>query len=170
MSPEVHRLYWCEGNFHVIAVIKGEIRGQNRRYLWGSGMPGCKLTYGSVEGFQRLKTQVWFLREEGDFLRPTFDGGTRGFIGLYARWDQLSNLTPRQRLGTLLLTPEANSDTLDDYARYLSSVGDIACELLGKSECVQRLRSLAALGNPALREAACGYLAGQQQEPCSASK
>ncbi len=168
MSPEVHRLYWCEGDFHVIAVIKGEIHGRSGKYRWGSGMPGCKLSYGSQEGFQRFRTRVWLLREEDGYLRPTFDGGTHASLGLYVPWNELSNLPAREQLGNLLLTPKANSDTLEDYAQYLWSIGDIACELLGKAECVRCLRSLVELGNPTLTEAACHYLAGQQQEPCSA--
>ena len=66
----------------------------------------------------------------------------------------------------LLLTPSANTDTLKDYARYLGDVVDIACELPGKAECTRRLRSLARLGNPALRDAVCGYLKGQFKEDC----
>jgi hypothetical protein len=166
MSPDVHRLFWCEGDFHVIAVVKGEIHGLKKKYLWGSAMPGCKLSYGTQQLFQRFQTRVWFLREEGDFLRPTFDGGTHGFLGLYFQWSRYPDLPPRERLGTLLLTPEANSDALGDYARYLWSIGDIACELLGKRECVRRFRALEELGDSSLKEAACGYLTGQQREPC----
>lgn len=167
MSPDVHRLFWCEGDFHAVAVVKGEMHSLNEKYLWGSGMRGCKLSYGSRSGLEKLQTRVWFLREEGAFLRPTFDGGTHGFLGLYTRWDAGPKLPPRERLGVLLLTPKSNADSLRDYAHYLWSVGDIACQLLGKSECVERIRSLATLGDPNLKTAACGYLKGQQEESCS---
>jgi len=167
MSPDVHRLFWCEGDFHAVAVVKGEMRLLNEKYLWGSGMRGCKLSYGSRSGLARLQTRVWFLREEGEFLRPTFDGGTHGFLGLYTPWSSGPNLPPRERLGVLLLTPGANADSLRDYAQYLWSVGDIACELLGKSACAERIRALAALGDAGLKTAACGYLKAQQGESCS---
>jgi hypothetical protein len=167
MSPDVHRLFWCEGDFHAVAVVKGEMQSLNEKYLWASGVRGCKLSYGNQRGFERLQTRIWFLRKEGEFLRPTFDGGTHGFLGLYTRWGAGPGLPPRERLGVLLLTPKANADTLRDYAQYLWSIGDIACQLLGKSKCVERIRGLAALGDANLKTAACGYLKGQQGESCS---
>ena len=83
-------------------------------------------------------------------------------------WDDSSGATPRQRLGRLLLTPSASSETLQDYARYLWDVGDIACELLGRAECARRIKGLVQMGNPALREGACGFLKGQLGEDCAA--
>jgi hypothetical protein len=167
MSPDVHRLFWCEGDFNATAVVKGEIHPLHQKYLWGSGMRGCRLSYGSRAGFESLRTRVWLLRQEGQFLRPTFDGGTHGFLGLYTPWNSHPDLPPREKLGILLLTPSANSRSLPDYAQYLPNVGDIACELLGKAECVERIRSLAALGDASLKTAACGYLKGQQSVSCS---
>jgi hypothetical protein len=167
MSPEVHKLYWCEGEFRAIAVVKGELRPRARKYLWASSLPGCKLWDDNPSLiFHRFKTRVWFLREEGGFLRPPFDGGTYRFIGFFTKWDESSRLPARRQLGTLLLTPEANGDTLEDYARYLWDAGDIACELLGKAECVLQLSALAGLGNPVLRENACNFLKGQMDESC----
>lgn len=72
--------------------------------------------------------------EEEEFLRPTFDGGTFHFIGLFTEWDESTQSPHRERLGTLLLTPAANSDTLEDYAHYLWDVGDIA---FGMSEILK---------------------------------
>jgi hypothetical protein len=109
---------------------------------------------------------VWFLREEGEFLRPPFDYGTARFEGFFTQWDERSRVPARRQLGTLFLTPEANSDALEDYAKYLWDVGDIACEVLGKAECVRQIRGLAELGNPALREAGCHFLTGQMHEDC----
>jgi hypothetical protein len=164
MATGVHKLYWCEGDFRAIAIVKGDLNRSTKRYLWASPLPGCKLWDNSRRLiFRRFKTRVWFLREEGGFLRPTFDGGTDGFIGFFAK---SSPLSARQQLGTLLLTPSANSDTLEDYARYLWDAGDIACELLGKTECVRQLKALAELGNPVLRENACHFLKGQMDEDC----
>ena len=166
MSPDVHKLYWCEGDFLVTAVVKGELSGVGKKYLWASAQSGCKEWYGDKRSFDRLKTRAWFLREEGEFLRPPFDGGTALFEGFFARWDQRSREPVRRQFGTLLLTPDANSDTLEDYARYLWNVGDIACEVLGKTECVRQLRALAAAGNPTLREDACHFLKGQMDVDC----
>lgn len=167
MSPEVRDLFWCQGDFRVTAVVKGQLPARPKKYLWASSQPGCKLWYGSERAFQRLTTRAWFLREEGDFLRPPFDGGSHLFVGLWANWNDGPSLPARQHLGTLLLTPAFNGDTLGDYADYLWHVGDIACELLGKEECIPRIRDLAHMGNPALHEAACGFLHGQLGADCN---
>jgi hypothetical protein len=69
-----------------------------------------------------------------------------------------------------LLTPSANCavtpDEMGDYARYLWNIGDFARTLLGKEDCVERIRSFMHLGNAALRTTACNYLKGQQQTNC----
>jgi hypothetical protein len=167
MSPDVHKLYWCEGDFRVIATVKGELSRSAEKYLWASSLPGCKLWNDNPRlVFNRFRTRVWLLREEGEILRPTFDGGTVSFIGFFAKWDENSRQSPQRQLGALFLTPAANSDALEDYARYLWEVGDVACELLGRAECVREIRALGELGNSALRDNACHFLKGQLDEDC----
>jgi hypothetical protein len=170
MSPEVHKLYWCQGDFQTTAVVKGEFHLVSRRFLWGSAMPGCRLYPESPIQLRRMNTHVWFLREEGDFLRPTYDGGTHRFLSLFDKWDSLQPIPAREQLGTLLLKPAANSDTLSDYAHYFPSVMDIACELLGNAVCVEHIKALAGLGDPALREVACGFLKGQFGTDCASGR
>jgi hypothetical protein len=165
--PGVHDLYWCQGDFTTVAVLKGRRQGRHRKYLWASTIPGCKLVDNDPKLiYWRLKTKYWFLREEGQFLRPVFDYGTSRFEGVFPAWSEGPALPARMRMGALLLTPSANSDSLEDYARYLWSVGDIACELLGKLECTRRIRTLEGLGSPALRDSACGFLKGQLGASC----
>jgi len=167
MSPGVRKLYWCVGDCWAAAVVKGKMRAASRTYLWASAQPGCNLWPDDPHlVYHRQKTRAWFLREEGEFLRPTFDGGTSKFIGLFTKWEDGPRLPARQRLGVLLLTPAANSDTLEDFAHYLWNVGDIACELLGKAECVRQIRNLASPGSATLRTEACRYLEGQQNTRC----
>ena len=162
MSPDVHKLDWCEGTFRAVSVLKGKLPQAPRKYLWASVSPGCTLWDDDPDlVFHRFKTRAWFLREEGDFLRPTFDGGTPRYLGLFAKWDDDSHLAPREHLGTLLLEPSANSDSLESYAKYLWDVGDIACDLLGKAQCVREIRTLTTLGNAVLRKSACNYLEWQ---------
>ena len=171
MSPMVHRLYWCEGDFKLTAVVKGELHLPTRKYLWGSVFPGCKLWPDDPDlGYSRFQTRAWLLREEGGFLRPTFDAGARRFIGLFAKWDDSQRVPARQQLGLLLLNPAATSDTLEDFASYLRLVGDIACDLLGKTECVEQIRALAGIGNPVLHENACHFLEGQLKTDCASRK
>ncbi len=166
MAPDVRKLYWCEGDFRVIAVVKGELHGASKKYLWASSLPECKLWYGDPRLFQRFLTRVWFLREEGKFLRPTFDGGTARLFGLFTAWEDGPTLPDRQRLGVLLLTPKANSDTLEDFAHYLWSAGDVACDLLGTTECAERIRNLGKLGSLVLQQEACDYIRAQLGQEC----
>ncbi len=165
--PDVHDLYWCQGDFNLVAVIKGELPAAPRKYLWASTIPGCALVDSNPEFvYRRMKTKFWYLRAEGQFLRPTFDYGAQRFDGVFPSWSQGRPLPARQRLGVFLLTPSANTDSLDDYSRYLWNVGDVACDLLGKRECARRLGSLEGLGNPTLRESACGFLNDQLGVDC----
>lgn len=169
MSPDVHKLYWCQGDFRAIAVVKGALPPTSKKYLWASSLPGCKLWDDDPRFiYHREKTRAWFLRKEGDFIRPTFDGGTYRYVGVSANWYADSPLPAKQRLGALLLTPSANGDSLKDYAHYLWYVGDIACDLLGKEECARRIRGLMALGSPELREESCHFLSGELGVECNA--
>jgi hypothetical protein len=167
MSASVHKLYWCQGDFRLTAVVKGQAEVPRKKYLWASARPGCALWPDDPSlVFSRYKTRVWFLREEGNFLRPPYDVGGAHFIGLLSRWDESHGLSARRHLGSLLLDPAANSDTLSDYAGYLGVVAAIACELLGQADCTSRLRALAGLGNAPLRDAACGLLNGLYGTGC----
>lgn len=165
VTQDLHRLYWCQGNFEVVATIKGTLDAK-KKYVWASANPGCKLFYGDPRDYSKRVTRVWFLRDDGEFLRPTFDGGTAYFYGLFTKWNAAPSLEPRQRLGVLLLTPQANSDTLAEFASNIFGVADVACSLLGKTECVLRIRALAGLGDRTLQAAACEYLKAQQEEAC----
>jgi hypothetical protein len=164
--PWEHELHWCVGDFHATAVVKGSLDGAPQTYLYVSWRDCEVLNSMAPDWGNEAKTRVFFLRVEGGFLRPVFDYGTHKYLGLLARWDQGPDLPPRQRLGSLLLTPYANKKTLNAYADYLGDIGDIACDLLGKADCARRIRKLARLGDPLLRENACGFLKGQLHEGC----
>ena len=125
MDPTVRRLYWCSANFRLTATVKGELQAPTKKYLWASSQPGCQISHSDRTAGQRVLTRVWFLREEGDFLRPLFDGGTAKFFGLLYRWTDAQADPPQERLGWLLLTPDANSERIEDYARRLPTVADI---------------------------------------------
>jgi hypothetical protein len=170
MSPLVHRLYWCVAEFDVAAVIKGERPSPAKRYVWAQVSPGCNLWLwpdNPRAEDRRFQTRAWLLREDGEFLRPPVDSGMYPYLGLLTKWkDASSSIEARRELGILLLTPSANSDNLDDYAQYLGSVIDIACELLPKTDCALQVRHLADMGNPRLREVACGLLEGELGQEC----
>ena len=164
VTQDLHKLYWCQGDFDSIAIIKGALDAK-KKYVWASVNPGCRLFYRDSHDSKRV-TRVWFLREEGEFLRPTFDGGAALFYGFFQRWNYAPDLAPQQKLGVLFLTPNANSDSLAEFASNIWGVADVACSLLGKTECVERIRALAKLGDRSLRVAACEYLKAQQNKTC----
>jgi hypothetical protein len=172
-NPDAHDLYWCEGDFKVVAVVKGHLHAPSKKYLWASTIPGCKLWNEDPTVVYHLQqTRAWFLREESGFLRPPFDYGTYRYIGVRDRWERGPDLPAPMRLGAFLLTPAANTDTLDDYANYFWNVAGIACELLGNGECARRIRELTILGSPKLRDDACRFLEGELHvsEKCSPSR
>ena len=170
-SVGVEKLYWCQGDFHVTALLKGSLT-KVEKYLWPLPRPGCELySHNPKMIASRYKTRVWFLREEGGLLRPLYDGGgARAFIGFCAAWAAGDPLPPRQRVGVLLLTPSADCVTapgeMRHYINYLWQVGDLACLLLGKEECIRRVRSLTASRNVALRKGACEYLEKELETNC----
>jgi hypothetical protein len=139
--------------------------GAPREYLYLS-WPDCEVLNDVQPGWDDPRTRVFFLRVENGFLRPVFDYGTHKYLGLLEAWDQSPQLPPTRRLGTFLLTPRANTGTLNTYAYYLADVGDIACDLLGKADCAKRIRQLTKLGNPLLSQYACGFLRGQLHVGC----
>jgi hypothetical protein len=116
------------------------------------------------------RTRVWFLRLEGSYLRPAFDEGSAHFLGLTVPWNVQSKVSAQAQLGILLLTPDAGAGGLREYAKLIWEHADIACWLLGKPECVLRLRALSLLDDPVLRTSVCEYLEAQQQVQCGASE
>ncbi len=151
--------------------MKGEISSGHKKYLWASTFPGCKLVDDNPKlVYRRFETKYWFLHDEKEFLRPTFDYIAPRFGGLFTAWLEGPSLSPREHLGALLLTPSANSDSLDDYSSYFWDVANMACDLLGRDECTRRIRNLENLGNSALRDSACEYLRGSFGRPANQSE
>lgn len=57
--PGIHDLYWCQGDFKMVAVVKGELQGGGRKYLWASTIPGCQLVDNNPELiYHRLQTKT----------------------------------------------------------------------------------------------------------------
>jgi hypothetical protein len=160
-------LYWCQGDFRPVAVVKGELLIASKKLVWGQIHPDCRVSWGEPSKANRPVWRVWFLRDEGKFLRPTYDG-SRFFFELQGRWNDLPSLPPAQRLGVALLTPSSVVENNEDYPALIWNLGDIACELLTKEECVHRIRALAASDGPRLRENLCDYLKAQQGQGCAA--
>jgi hypothetical protein len=166
----LRRLYWCTADLRVLATVKGDFKKTNSQYIWASLAPGCNLWLWpdnprAVD--RRFRTWVWFVREEGQVLRPTFDTGMPPYMGLFTDWDDVTSVVDaRRRLGELLFTPLANGDSLGDFAEYLPVVFDMACELLGKVDCALQLKAISYTSDIRLREVSCGFLKGEFGQPC----
>lgn len=168
IMQDLHELYWCQAEFAAVAVVKGEL-ATTRRYMFVSVNPGCRLFYGDRESYEKRTTRVWFLRQEADYLRPTFDGAAMPFYGFFGKWRSEANIAPSERLGMLLLTPGASTEVLSDFSRVIWDHADVACSLLGKKKCVEQIRRIAALGDKELRDIACRYLKVEEKESCDES-
>ena len=111
--------------------------------------------------------RVWFLRNEGDYLRPVVDAGSAFYLRLFPKWENDANVDHQAKFAELLLTPMANDRTLGEFAKGFSNPASVACEILGEMTCSLRIRDLAKLGDPELRGAACNYLESQLLVKCS---
>lgn len=166
VEQDLHRLFWCRADLQVESVIKGNTATGRRKYFWASVNPGCQIFSGHASEPAKRGFRAWFVREEGDSLRPTYDGGSRYCLGFRTKWNIGAGTTPMEELGRLLLTPAANTGTNREFADVIWDQADIACAILGKARCVAELRALSRGGDQALRTAACEYLRAQQGESC----
>jgi hypothetical protein len=161
-GPWIKRIYWCEADFNAYAIIKGPPPALGKRYEWGAIRPGCKL-----DALPPDSTRVWFIREEGDYIRPVVDAGGRFYVTFLVKWDYNSKEEPQTRLGRLLLNPTARHASLRQFAEEIyDELVTTGCMILGKARCVEEIRALTSLGDPDLTRAACDFLKSQFREQC----
>jgi hypothetical protein len=166
-SPTIRRIYWCEGEFSSQQVIRGKLTLGVKRFLWGAIKPGCQLDQEASVSANESLTQVWFVREEGSYLRPVVDAGGPFFFTFHEKWTpQTAGADPERHFGQLLLSPRATGLTPEEYAQSFFKPAGLACWILGNADCMQRIRSLAAIDNRALHDAACKFLDYQFGEKC----
>jgi hypothetical protein len=114
-------------------------------------------------------TRVWFVRQEGDYLRPVVDAGGPLCLTFNFKWSVKSGENPSEHFARLLLTPLAVASTPVEYAQRFFSFASPACSIMGKGECIGEIKALAAMGVPYLRREACDFLASQFHETCPAA-
>jgi hypothetical protein len=160
VSSTIDRVYWCRGDFIPMRAIKGQLPSK-AKYIWGSIRPGCQL-----DDLPPGRERVWFVREEPPFLRPTVDGGGRMYMTLSNRWPERSFLNPEVQFGSLLLTPLAMNSSLSEYANGFGDLASLACFIVGREPCIERIKALSLLGNGDLRLEACSFLRSQYKVQC----
>jgi len=158
-SPNIRLIYWCEGNFEWKQVIRGQKLFQVTKYRWGAIRPGCGLEMEARLRPDEPLTEVWFLREEGGYLRPVIDAGGPLFFTLHTKWEPNSpGLEAERYFGKLLLSPTAIGFAAPEFARSFFKPAGLACWILGKDDCIPIILRLAATYPGQLHDAACEFL------------
>ncbi len=165
----IRQIYWCAADIEVSAVIKGRKPAQNKPYLWGTvrpGRPGCEDPADRGKRYLGPTMTVWFIREEGQYIRPVVDiAGYRNFE-VAGTWNSHSTVDPKIQFAELLLSPGIVPDNIDVFALTFPNFAYLACELLGRQRCIQRLNELSALNSRELRRKACDLLESQFEQEC----
>jgi hypothetical protein len=152
---QAKELYWCRADFHATAVIKGSLPAAGKRFLWADASPGCELTphaYGYM-GAEPPVTRIWFIREEGDYLRPAVDAGGVYFVSVHGKWSDPPKGEAARLFALLMLNEPAMGGVLSPDNLTLFTL------VLGVDEAGQRLSALAAgTRDDQLRKWVCNYL------------
>lgn len=164
-AASVRRIYWCEATLVTHYVIRGTRPSRDKQYVWGSGFPGCQIAsqhYSSSR--KQLVTRLWFICEDKRYIRPVNDMLLSYMF--YGTWDDHTDLDPTTQFALLLLNPEANGETTEQFAKGLFASASIACSLLSQTYCIERLQTLASQANRGVRDAACDFLLSQFRQRC----
>jgi hypothetical protein len=156
VQPVFKTVYWCSGRLRIHRVLKGQFSGSEGRLVWGTVRP-CETDlghYGRLDG----DTQVWFLRQEGRWLRPTVDLGGPYYVAFNAPEQAFLGPDPIATIGRLLLKPEAIADSDAQFATVLSPLATNACCVLGVASCRTALTELLSHPDAAVRDAAATYI------------
>jgi len=157
-DENIKRIYWCTAELDIQLSVKGRVSHLEgiRKYVWGYPEPGCRF-HDSLGDKSGRELSIWFIRREGDILRPISDVGTAYRCLLLAPTPDTAGSLTESALGSLLLSPEAYRDGVEDMKGNFPAISAIACSLFGKDECVRKLTDL---GNreSQLQFAVCGAL------------
>src|SRR5690348_17567067 len=90
------------------------------------------------------RTKIWFIREEGGYLRPPSDGSPDLFYALRIRWVPSLGEDPRLQFGHLLLSAKLNPKWTPGFKSELFDRLSLAFAVLGTDEaCIRDLRAMA---------------------------
>ncbi|MBZ5725640.1 MAG: hypothetical protein LAP87_11660 [Acidobacteriia bacterium] len=106
------------------------------------------------------------MREEGEYIRPTVDGGGFLFASFHTTWSDGQSTDVRRRFAFLLISPAAVGRTASQFAVILSTPADLACLVAGDEVCIKLLRALATVPDAKLHEGVCDYLKSQLRQTC----
>jgi hypothetical protein len=168
LPDTVHEIYWCQADFRAAAAVKGSLPAPGKKVLWAVIRPDCSayLDWDLDTGAnQPPVTRVWFLREEGEYLRPVSDGGLFS-VSFNWKWVDVPKAEAPRLFASLLLDPASRGFPPERYSEAILDASEVARSILPKEELVARLKTLSLSPVPRAREDICGYLAAAFQEPC----
>jgi hypothetical protein len=167
LPRDLHEIYWCQADFHADAVIKGKLPAAKKKLVWGVIRPDCTVEsrgFGYFGGEPR--TRVWFLREEGDYLRPSVDVGGVLFVAFKYKWEKIPALSAPRVFASVLLDPAALGLRRTHRER-LFEVIDISRSILEPAEFISRMQAVAAhFPDTDLNRSICGYLESEFNQGC----
>jgi len=168
VASTVQQIYWCQADFRSDSVLKGKAPASGKRFIWAAIRPGCGFEwfrYGYEETTPPA-TRVWFLREEGEYIRPVVDGGGVLFASFHAKFASAGRAEDRMRFALLFLSPPALGMNDAQYSVIFHTPVDFARVILGDAELADALRRLGWYPDPHLRESTCEYLKINLQQSC----
>jgi hypothetical protein len=167
----VHEIYWCQADFKADAAIKGDLPSSGKKFLWAAIRPGCGFEwfrYGYDEK-EAPTTRIWFVREEGEYIRPVVDAGGVFFVSLHGKWFNPPKQEAPRMLALLMLNPAALGMSTAHYSIIFNTPVQLVRTILGDAEMAERLSDLAAStasSDRDLHEAVCYYLKDQLGRSC----
>jgi hypothetical protein len=168
VGDSVHKIYWCQADFHPFAVVKGAMPAPGEQVLWAVIRPDC--SYGlpsdsSRRADQAPITRVWFLREEGEYLRPAVDGGLF-FVPFRWKWTDTPKEAVPRLFVSLLFDPVARGLSADRYESAVLEAGEVALTILPKADVLARMKLAAGQSTPTVRGNICSYLTAKFDVDC----
>lgn len=170
-SASIQHIYWCEGDFVASLAVRGRLPVAGRKFLWGQIREGCDIIQSWDMPDPGPTIRVWFIREEGEYIRPVADAGGVFFAAFKAQWRGDPELDPQTRFTQLLLTAGRLGRDLPKHQ--VDEILATACLILGRhseepeagERCTEQFDALMRL-EPHLRPAICEFRRTMLQQPC----
>lgn len=162
------QLFWYEGVLKVSANIKGDIPPGSHRVLWACASKPCP--YAPPRWVQdEFPLQIYFLRREGEWLRPNVDLSDIRYIAIKSAWDPNAKRSSVEWLADRFLLREEIVVEGWRSIPILDIATDASCALLGSKSCVARIKDLVKQADPEVKKYWCEYLEFEHKDSCPAS-
>ena len=156
-------LYPCEGQFLPSAFLKGGIDSTIPKILLFSWFPKCSFGVGKDFDINPVE-RIWFLRQEGEWLRPIIDNDS-AFFDLFEPFEASASVAETQaRFARALLSPKIVAQDQAAFFRRLPEFYELSCQISGSDTCFANLRHMQQEAQPPLRAEICRWLASEYDQ------